>query len=78
MRPLQGVPKSAQTAGAAACRCSESKELLINKLNKIAAGFLSSGGVGKPQECLLPFKVLPRRMAAKRQGKMCKLFTNSS
>jgi len=47
-------------------------------LNKIAAGFLSSGGVGKPQECLLPFKVLPRRMAAKRQGKMCKLFTNSS
>jgi len=54
------------------------KELFGNKLNKIAAGFLLSGGVEKPQECLLPFKVFPRRMAAKRQGKMCKLFMNSS
>ncbi|MCL1873562.1 MAG: hypothetical protein FWF85_05545 [Clostridiales bacterium] len=32
----------------------------------IRRGFLSSGGVGKPQECLLPFKVFPRRLAAKR------------
>jgi len=47
-------------------------------MNKIAAGFLLSGGVVKPQECLLPFKVLPRRMAAKRQGKMCKLLLDSS
>jgi hypothetical protein len=54
------------------------KELLINKLRKIAAGFLSSCGGGKPRECLLPFKVFTRRMAAKRQGKMCKLFINSS
>ena len=50
----------------------------MNKLRKIAAGFLSSGGMGKPQECLLPFKVLPCHMAAKRQGKMCKLFTDGS
>ena len=54
------------------------KELSINKLCKIAAGFLSSCGAGKPQECLLPFKVLPRHMAAKRQGKMRKLFIDSS
>jgi len=46
-------------------------------LSKIAAGFLSSGGAGKPQEGLLPFKVLPHHMAAKRQGKMCKLFMGS-
>jgi hypothetical protein len=39
-------------------------------LRKIAAGFLLSGGVGKPQECLLPFKVFTHRMATKRQGKM--------
>ena len=54
------------------------KELSVNKLRKIAAGILSSGGAGKPQECLLPFKVLPCHMAAKSQGKMCKLFTDSS
>ena len=53
-------------------------ELFNNKLRKIAAGFLSSGGAGKPQECLLPFKVLPRRVAAKRLGKTCKLFIGSS
>jgi len=47
-------------------------------LYKIANGFLSSGDAGKPQECLEPFKVLPRRMAAKRQGKMYKLFTDST
>ncbi|MDR2713506.1 MAG: immunity 22 family protein, partial [Clostridiales bacterium] len=29
----------------------------------IQRGFLLSGGAGKPQECLLPFKVLPRRLA---------------
>jgi len=46
------------------------KEVCGNKVYKIAAGFLSSGGAGKPQECLLPFKVLPHRPAAKRQGKM--------
>jgi len=32
------------------------------------AGFLLPCGVEKPQECLVPFKVLPRRMAAKRQA----------
>jgi len=53
------------------------KELLIYKLRKIAAGFLSSCGEGKTRECLLPFKVFTLRIAAKRQGKMCKLFTNS-
>jgi len=57
---------------------SFTKELLTNKLRKIAAGFLPSGGAGKPQECLLPFKVLSCRMAVKRQGKMCKLFVSSS
>jgi len=59
-------------------RHMQCKELLINKLGKIAAGFLSPCGAGEPQECLLPFKVLPRRMAAKRHGKMRKLFINSS
>ena len=47
-------------------------------MRKIAAGFLSSGGDGKPKECLWPFEVLQHRMAAKRQGKMCKLFPGSS
>jgi len=47
-------------------------------LRKIAAGFLSPCDVEKPQECLLPFKVLLRRMAVKRQGKMYKLFAGSS
>jgi len=28
----------------------------VNKLRKIAAGFLSLGGAGKPQECLLAFQ----------------------
>ena len=32
----------------------------------IRRGFLLPGGAAKPQECLLPFKVLPRRMATKR------------
>jgi hypothetical protein len=41
-----------------------------NKVYKIALGFLLSGGAKKPQECLLPFKVFPCRMTAKRQGKM--------
>ena len=50
----------------------------MNKLRKTAAGFLSSDSAGKPQECLLPFKILPRCMAAKRQGKMCKLLITSS
>jgi len=31
----------------------------------IRRGFLLPGGAAKPQECLLPFKVLPHRMATK-------------
>jgi len=46
------------------------KELCENKVYRIAAGFLPSGGAANPQECYVPFKDLPRRMAAKRQGKM--------
>jgi len=41
-------------------------------LQNYSAGFLPSGGAAKPQECLLPFKVLPYRMTAKRQARNCK------
>jgi cell division protein FtsX len=51
---------------------------MMNKLRKIAAGFLSSCGGGKPRECLLPFKTFTRHMAAKKQDKICKLFWGSS
>jgi hypothetical protein len=47
-------------------------------MDNIAAGFLSSGGNGKSQECLWPFKILQCRLAAKRQGKMSGLFPDDS
>ena len=45
---------------------------------KIAAGFLMLGGAGKPQECFVHSKALPCHVAAKRLGKMHRLFLNSS
>ena len=58
------------------CRADEGGRLKVIrrcagiKFTRLPPDFCRPGGAGKPQECLLPFKVLPRHMAAKRQGKV--------